>query len=183
MEDKEIIRLIKEGDEQALNYMYIYNLPSIKNYIRTNSGSDMEAEDVFQEAIYAFWRNVIQDKFVLTENSKISTYLTQICHNLWNKELRKKARFTNEEYIDPIDDTEIIIEEEKVLTKRQQVVVDCILKMGESCKNILHLFYIDRVSLAKIAENMGLKNEDVAKTKRYKCFLRLEECVRQNYKY
>jgi DNA-directed RNA polymerase specialized sigma24 family protein len=56
--------------------------------VMSNSGTEQEAKDIYQEALVVFWQKSTSKKLVLT--SKISTYIYSICQNLWRKELDRK---------------------------------------------------------------------------------------------
>ena len=95
MSDQEIFKQICLGDEQALEVIYQKYYRMMVRLVVTNSGTEQEAKDVYQEAVVVFWQKAISGNLVLT--SKISTYLYSICLNLWRKELERKSRHSNEE--------------------------------------------------------------------------------------
>lgn len=170
--DNIILKRMKSGDESALDYLYKKNYRNMVSLVMKNSGSEDEARDIFQDALIVFWQKANDPSFQLT--SKISTYLYSVCQNLWRKELDRKKRF---EESDKEESTENTFEKEEMV----QIVHDCINELGESCKEILTLYYFDGLSMEKIAEKMGLANSDTAKTKRYKCKKRLDSMIRERY--
>src|SRR5687768_17658196 len=78
----------------------------------TNSGTEEEARDVYQDALIVFWQKATSGNLVLT--SKMSTYIYSICQNLWRKELDRKKRLSNEEKDSPVTlDTETLEREKR----------------------------------------------------------------------
>ena len=72
-------------------------------------------------------------------------------------------------YTESFDDSE-----ERVKVK------NALNKMEEPCKSILQLFYLKRFSMEAIANNLGYKNEGVAKKKKYQCLKKLKEILGVN---
>ncbi|MFC2123973.1 RNA polymerase sigma factor [Bacteroidota bacterium] len=172
MKDSEVLARIHRGDEVALDFLYKKYYRMMTKLVVTNSGTEEEAKDIFQDALIVFWRKVTGGNLVLT--SKISTYIYSICLNLWRKELDRKSRQSNEQkdevmYID-IDRDE-----------RIRIVRQCINELGEICRRILMYYYFDGLSMSDIAEKIGYSTTDTAKTKKYKCKKKLDSLVKSKY--
>ena len=140
--------------------------------VLSNSGSEDEAKDIFQEALLTFWQKAVSGNLVLT--SKISTYLYSICLNLWRKELDRKSRLSSD--IKDSEEYQTHEQEEKV-----RIVRECIDELGDTCKKILTYYYFDGLSMNDIAEKMEFANQDTAKTKKYKCKKRLDSLIKSKY--
>lgn len=138
----------------------------------SNSGTEDEAKDIYQEALVVFWQKAVSGKLVLT--SKISTYVYSICQNLWRKELDRKRRLTNEEK-DGVEYSNYDQEE------RARIIQECINDLGETCRNVLMFYYFDGLSMQDIADKLGFANTNTAKTKKYKCKKKLDELVKSRY--
>ena len=172
MKDSEVIAKIIEGDESALDFLYKKYYRMMTKLVITNSGTEDEARDVYQDALVVFWEKAKSGNLVLT--SKISTFIYSICLNLWRKELERKSRLSNEE-----SDSIEFIDVEK--NERIRVIRSCINELGETCRRILMYYYFDGLSMNKIAEKLNYANTDTAKTKKYKCKKRLDELVKEKY--
>ena len=172
MKDSEVLARIHRGDEAALDFLYKKYYRMMTKLVITNSGTEEEAKDIFQDALIVFWRKVTSGNLVLT--SKISTYIYSICLNLWRKELDRKSRQSNEHK----DDVEYIdIDREE----RIRIVRKCINELGEICRRILMYYYFDGLSMSDIAEKIGYSTTDTAKTKKYKCKKKLDALVKSKY--
>ena len=172
MKDSEVLDRIGQGDEKVLEFLYQKHYRMMLNMILKNNGTEVEAQDIYQEALVAFWQKAISGKLVLT--SKISTYLYSICQNLWRKELDRKGRLSNEEK----DGQDFQTYEE---TENYKIVVSCIEELGDTCKKILTYYYFEGLSMSDIAEKMSFANTDTAKTKKYKCKKRLDSLIKKRY--
>ena len=138
----------------------------------TNSGTEEEARDIYQDALIVFWQKATSGKLVMT--SKISTYIYSICQNLWRKELDRKKRLSNEE-----KDIAVVLDTDT--EERNRIVAKCIDQLGDTCKKVLMYYYFDEMSMQDIADKLGFANTDNAKTKKYKCKKKLDDLVKAQY--
>jgi RNA polymerase sigma factor (sigma-70 family) len=172
MKDSEVLAKISQGDESALDFLYKKYYRMMTKLVISNSGTEDEARDVYQDALIVFWEKAKSGKLVMT--SKISTFIYSICLNLWRKELERKSRLSNEEK----DDVEY---QDMESEEREKIIRDCINELGDTCRRILMYYYFDGLSMNDIAEKLGYANTDTAKTKKYKCKKRLDELVKSKY--
>ena len=172
MRDTEILERIGQGDEKILDYLYTKYYRMMVKMVKNNSGTEEEAKDVFQEALFSFWQKAASRQLVLT--SKISTYLYGICQNQWLKELEKKKRYSYEEK----DGEEYQDFEQK---ERLKIVQNCMNELGDVCRKILTYYYFDGMSMTDISKKMNFANSDTAKTKKYKCKKKLDTLIKQKY--
>lgn len=172
MNEKEIFERICKGDEKALEFVYQKYYRMMTKLVITNSGTEEEARDVYQDALVVFWQKATSRNLVLT--SKMSTYIYSICQNLWRKELDRKKRLSSEE-----KDTPVMVDTES--EERERILAKCIDQLGETCKKVLMFYYFEEMSMQDIADKLGFANTDTAKTKKYKCKKKLDELVKSQY--
>jgi len=172
LDEVEIFDRIQKGDEKALEIVYKKYYRMMTKLVITNSGTEDEARDVYQDALVVFWQKARSGNLVLT--SKMSTYIYSICQNLWRKELDRKKRLSNEE-----KDTPDFIDMDK--PEREKIVARCMEQLGETCRKVLMYYYFDEMSMQDIADKLGFANTDTAKTKKYKCKQKLDELVKAQY--
>ena len=55
MKDSEVLAKIIEGDESALDFLYKKYYRMMTKLVITNSGTEDEARDVYQDALVVFW--------------------------------------------------------------------------------------------------------------------------------
>lgn len=172
MNEKEIFDKICKGDERALEVLYKKYYRMMTKMVISNSGSEQEAKDIYQEALVVFWQKSVSGNLTLT--SKISTYIYSICQNLWRKELDRKRRLSSEEK----DSVEMPNHDKE---ERARLINECISQMGDTCKKVLMYYYFDGLSMQDIADKLGFANTNTAKTKKYKCKQKLDELVKSQY--
>ena len=102
--DSEIISGIKNRDPVVLRFLYQNYLPIIQNFVRKNSGSDEDAQDLFQEALVVIFEKLSLGNLVLS--SRFQTYFYAICRNKWLMVLRKKRTGPLQ-----VKDSELIMEQ------------------------------------------------------------------------
>jgi hypothetical protein len=73
MSEQELFERIKGSDEKALEYLYKKYYRMMTKLVITNSGTEEEARDVFQDALIVFWQKARSGNLVMT--AKISTYI------------------------------------------------------------------------------------------------------------
>lgn len=166
--DEAIVQGIKFRDSSVISYIYKDYYPTIKYLISTNSGSESDAEDVFQDALIILYKKIIEENLILTSSFK--TFLYSICRNLWLQRLDKKV-FSNEflelENISAIQET-IYSEFSDTEDEKFKLYQVHFLNLSEDCQKVLRLF-MNKVALKEIAEIMGFKTEKYAKTRKFMC--------------
>ncbi len=172
LNEKEIFDRICKGDEKALEILYKKYYRMMTKLVISNSGTEEEARDIYQDALIVFWQKAASGNLVLT--SKMSTFIYSICQNLWRKELDRKRRLSNEEKDSPVElDTET--------AEKEKIVARCIEQLGETCKKVLMYYYFEEMSMQDIADKLGFANTDTAKTKKYKCKKKLDDLIKAQY--
>ena len=74
--DQNLIDKIRKRDQKTLAVMYKEVYPMVLKYVISNSGTEEDAQDVFQDAYYILLQKVDDVNFVLT--SQLSTFLVGI---------------------------------------------------------------------------------------------------------
>ncbi len=178
--NKEILNLIRNGDEdKALAYLYKKVLPKVKNLVKKYRIDDIDAYDIFQEALLKFYDYVKRDKF--NEKYTIEAFMITIARNkiiditrvLKNRpEVEISDLNHSEEYN---QDSNSMISEE-----RKKNLDDLFSSIGERCKELLLLSIFDKRSMTEISETLGFSSENSAKTQNYKCKQKLIKKLEQD---
>ncbi len=178
-----IISQIKAGNEEALIDLYkSYRDEFIAWAKNTYQLRDEDSKDIFQDTILAFYNNVVSGQ--LTElNSEVKTYLFQIGKFKLINFLKKHNRtvtFSEFDLLSVVEPTEdkMLDQEESEFIK--ETVKKYLKEQCEDCKKILELYYFKEMDMKTIAKEMGYKNSDVAKKKKYECFKKLATMVKKN---
>lgn len=179
LKDLEIIGLIEShlsiDNTRAFKAIYARFYRMIERFILSNTGTAIQAEDVFQDSLIILFKKVKTKEFVL--NASLGTYIYSVCKNLWLKELNKSSRLSKltEEYDSiPIEQSTI---DALLHNERVQMVATLLDQMGPDCKKILQLYYFEKLSMKQIKDKLGLSSEQIAKNKKSKCMKKLRTLV------
>jgi RNA polymerase sigma factor (sigma-70 family) len=175
--EENILERLKLGDQETLVELYHANFNMVRNHVLKNNGVVEDAEDLLQDSLIVLWQNVRKPGFELT--SKISTYVMAVCKNLWLKQLHKNSRMAGEELIKPQNHS---ITPDNGHVMDMQKIHEALDELGDTCRNILTMFYFDGYDMETIAQTLQFNNSDTAKAKKYQCFKKLEEIVKRRYK-
>jgi RNA polymerase sigma factor (sigma-70 family) len=174
--DEAIIDGLKRRDSGIIRYIYKEYYPTIKFLITTNSGTETDAEDVFQDALVVLFRKIARENLVLTSSFK--TFLYSICRNLWLQRLDRRV-FSNE-FLEMEDLGEIqenqFFEQPEDENEKYRLFQQHFLRLSEDCQKILKLF-LGKTSLKEIADIMGFKTEKYAKTRKFMCKEKLKNSI------
>lgn len=173
--DQKIIALIRSKDQKTLTKIYQDIYPMVLKYIINNSGSEDDAQDVFQDAFYILMKKIDDVNFNLT--SLLSTYLVGISKNLWLKKLTK-VKLDTKEYQEELSNAdEFLNEDENQNISKVKNIADAITNLGEPCKTLLVQYYYFKATMKEIARMLDYTNADNAKNQKYKCLQRLKKMV------
>ena len=174
--DINLIDGIRNQDDKVLNWLYDNYFQSVKNHVLSNSGSDEDVSDVFQDTIIVLYNQITEDNLNLTTDLK--GYFFGIARNVWSSQLRKKQK-TVELDIDPPDEEEPEEQSDPVL---ERIISRVFQKLKPDQQMILNLFS-DGLTYEEIAIKMNLKNEVYARRKKYLCKEALLELVKEDPEY
>lgn len=180
LSNKEILDGLTSHNKEVIEYVYRENYRSTVSFITNNSGNRHDAEDIFHDALIAFY-SILQGKN-LKLTCSFSTFFTAICKNLWFKEIERRCRsqknieiinyiesssfkslkWDNSKF-DEFDLNDIVLQFEKDNLFRSHFE-----KLKEVCKNIL-LMYFEKVPMKEIAIVTGFNSEKTVKVKKFYC--------------
>lgn len=181
--DEEIINGLKKRDNQTLQYIYKSHYDPVRQLISNNSGSDDDAEDVFQEALIVIFKRLRDDdQFELT--SAFGTYIYSICRLIWLKKLRDQRKMDvtelnreMEEYIEfeeppPVQDKDLRL---AIYQRNLQLI-------PEDCQNILTMT-AQNIKSKDIADKLGFRSESYVRKRRHFCKEFLVNKIKEDEEY
>ena len=184
--DEELLLGLAKGSDTALGQLYRRYFPMVLHLIISNSGSEDDAKDIFQEALVVLYEKVSEGSLEL--NCQVKTYLYSVSRRLWLKQLTRKGRYSLFDTERDLIDAEPTVTVENDLTEHElrdvqfDVMEESLGKLGEPCRTLLEDFYIRHLSMQEITEKFGYTNPDNAKTQKYKCLQRLKRLFFSVYK-
>jgi RNA polymerase sigma factor (sigma-70 family) len=161
MNDKKILSFFENGKrEKAFKELYkLY--PRIEKLILSKGGQKQDALDVFQEALIVLYKNLLKSDFKLS--SSFYTYLYSVSRFIWS-DAQKKNKKTNYEGFRQEESFQEYLDESKY-----QFAEKSFSELGERCKQLLLLFYHQKMSFKNIAKALQFSSDKVAKNQKYKC--------------
>lgn len=170
----------KVGDKQVIQELYDQLFPALKQWLKLNSGSEEDAEDVFQEAMVAAFRKLQEPNFHL--NHELTTYIFAIAKKLWLQKLRRQGVHAKYEQFlstqSDVEDLESVIEEQESL----ELYRFYFNKLDEACKKLLTFVFRGK-SMAEIQEYFGFKNEAHARKRKFRCKNELIDMISKDRRY
>jgi len=171
--DEDIISGIKAGDKKFLLHLYNANRNSIRSLVIREGGNAQDAEEVLQESVIIVWQKITGAQFTLS--SKLSTFLYAVAKNYWHKMLSKNKR--TEPLMPELHDkpakTKYAVEAYDL-----KLLSGYMRQLSETCQQLLHLFYFNEMDTKNIAVVMNFANADTVKAKKYQCFKKLQELIK-----
>ena len=162
--------------ENALRIIYKNNKVKVCSFILSNSGSEEEAKDIFQETVIAFYENVLKNKF--KGDSAISTYLYSIARFKWLNQIKKNnIRMVHDTEYEQTEDfykspLATLIDDEK-----KEQILEVLGSIGGQCKKLLIASIYNNRSMKEIAEDGEYSSEQIVRNKKYKCLKKLKELI------
>jgi RNA polymerase sigma factor (sigma-70 family) len=177
--DQVLVDKIREGDGDALRFLYKKYYPVVLRLITQNSGDEEDAEDIYQEALIVLYEKVKDPNFKLS--SSLKTFIYSISRNKWLYKLRQEGTggvsFDDvEDFFDVVDDSQDL---DGANIDYENLVGEALQKMDDTCRKLLEYFYFHKLSLDAIAQKLGYNNANTAKAKKNKCMNRARSIAKE----
>lgn len=180
--DELIIKAIcsagQEERNQALKHIYTFHYERVLNYVKINGGSVEDGEDVLQDTLFLFDRNLRENRYEGT--SSLHTYFFGIAKWRWTT-LRRRHEKRGKEIIwqNQHPHEEENYEVRMIGDERRKMIDSLLLKLGTKCKEILKM-QSSSFSMEEIAQKLSISSAQQARQDAYKCRLRFKEMVLEN---
>lgn len=150
-----LVQAIKENDQVFLKEFYISNFNKFRQFISNYKSKERYTKQIYQEAFVTMWRNLKREEFVTEDQDKLNQYLYQIAKQKWATH-RKMLRYKNTIFINREIEFEEITEQEEILDDKIKQVISAQEKLGDTCNQLLRLYYFERKGYKAMAKIMGL---------------------------
>ena len=168
-----------QNNSSVIQSIYKKFVPKVKNYIRTNSGHDDQAQDVIQEVLITIYNQAKTKGLQLT--CPFDAYFFLLCKRRWLNELKKSS---NKE-VTLMDETVSIDEpvqemtfQTEVFDEKQSLFDEMFQKLGEKCQEVLKLSFVTK-TMEEVAEKLNVTYGYVRKKKSL-CTGQLTELIQQS---
>jgi RNA polymerase sigma factor (sigma-70 family) len=180
--EEELIEGVRRNDDRALAALYKMHYSTIQHFIFSNSGTEQEARDIYQEAFIVLYEKLKTEAFVL--QVKVKTFLYSVCRNLWLKRLAERKKFVVKviDIEETLDLQDILPQAEDDEARFRHMGI-ALSELGEPCRSLIEDFYIHGNSMNEIVVKYRYTNTDNAKNQKYKCLQRLKKLFFSKYSY
>jgi len=139
--DQRYIQALLSNDTQVIKEIYRNNAEQVSRWVRKNSGSADDAQDIFQEALIALYTKASKGDFQLT--APFGALLLRICKNKWIDRLRKKSRSPEVRMEDEArhkgENTHKLAEEIETTSLKEQILEQTFQQLSDLCRKVLKL--------------------------------------------
>ncbi|MEL6560340.1 MAG: sigma-70 family RNA polymerase sigma factor [Bacteroidota bacterium] len=169
----DIRKALLAGDNSCLQQVFDqcgnYCIKTLKDKYKC---SKEDAEDIFIDSIIIFRENVLNNKLQVITSLK--GYLLGICVNKYKEQLFKENRQLK--HLDEIVQNWYPEEYEeddslKIINNK------AFSKLSIHCQTILKYFYVEKISMAEIADHLNLANANSVKVTKARCYKKWKDLV------
>lgn len=167
--DDQIIRSLLGSELQREQvFAYLYRTSGwrewVIRHVAAEGGDEPAGEDVFQETLILFDRNIREGRF--SNESALKTYFLGIAKQYWfNRRRNIRPVPLSPDYDQPVSENP----ERIALQEERRNIIDLVLEhLGEHCKKVLQLYKLS-LSNEEIAQELELSSPEMAKKYTYRC--------------
>ena len=145
-----LLEAVRQGDDKAFYELYKAFYPMIVHMVITNNGSEIEAKDIYQDAMTVVYERLIDKQFELS--CSIKTYVYAVSRNMWLKYLTRHKRLQGK--IENIEQVPYELKELEYKKEEEEMIntlESALEELGQPCKQILELFYFEKKSMDEIS--------------------------------
>lgn len=137
--EEQLLRGIRNHDNQILKYVYKEYRPAIRLLVYRMGGNWADAKDVFQDGVVELLKIVADPAFI--PKSSVKTLLYAICKNLWRNNLRRRNKELPFEIPVHKDLTEPEFPEYNDIELYESLFWTTFKFLPETCRKVLLLFW------------------------------------------
>jgi RNA polymerase sigma factor (sigma-70 family) len=177
-----IIAEILAGRETTLRQIYPLYALEFKAWARRYvQCSEADLTDAYQEALVAFYRNVVTGRLT-NLTSSLKTYIFAIGYRQLRHALKNNQRMElvieppeSELPLDP-NFLQILIEDEEYQAQRHYLN-KALQRLSPSCQEVLELYFYQNFSIPKIKELMHYQSENAVSVQKSRCLKSLRDIL------
>lgn len=183
-EDAELFEAIKSGRHELLDELYVRHREAFLTYAqRQLYATEDDAADCFQDAVIAFYKNIVSGR--LTElTCGIRTYLFAIGKRLVYRKNQKRHREVTSDPDagiglgnDPANELDMSLLNRYEEDHRKEMLAGALSKLGDTCQQVLTLFYYHRYPIESIQNTLNLSSPGATRIKKMRCLDQLKKIL------
>ncbi|HNM27151.1 MAG TPA: sigma-70 family RNA polymerase sigma factor, partial [Saprospiraceae bacterium] len=177
--DFHYIQSLLDNHHTGISAIYAKFSAGIARFVRANSGSTDDAQDVFQEALVIITRQARRPGFQLT--CPFEAYLYMVCRGRWLNELKRRQRAAvtiaeADGYRDK-EDAGILADAALREDARNQLFRRFFDKLSAGCRQILQLAWTPNTSMEEVSTQLGV-SYNYARKRKSECIAQLMDWIR-----
>lgn len=171
--------LIK-GEPKKIKECYNLLFPKVLSLVKLNKGSEEDAKEVFQNAIFQIIIRAKTKGIVI--KSSLEGYLFIVCRNLWFQELKKRKIEVRNDLIHNIEGNVTKEIQSIIYQERWDLFEEKINQLSTNCMEILKDFF-KKTPYSEIVKKYNYSSENTAFQRVFKCKKKLAELVKKDSRY
>jgi RNA polymerase sigma factor (sigma-70 family) len=178
--EDQIPKLMREGkDREVVPLLYRKVFPLVQKYITKRSGRKDDADDVFQDAMMIFYKQVIKDSFDSKYN--VYGYLYRLSINCWINKVKKESRIElMDEMIESGSEEILEVRESMVSDKDDNLLKSVFSDIGDKCIELLTYTIYYSLLMEDIMIRMGFTSVSAVKMQQQRCKQKLIKEIEKN---
>ncbi|PIV94196.1 MAG: sigma-70 family RNA polymerase sigma factor [Flavobacteriaceae bacterium CG17_big_fil_post_rev_8_21_14_2_50_33_15] len=181
-EDQKYIDGLLKNNSFIIQAIYDKFVPKVVNYIRQNSGSADEAQDIVQDILITIYNQCSHKKLQLT--CPFDAYFFLLCKRKWLNQLKKiskKEVTINEDVLYKNDEAQELAFETSTFAEKEALFTEMFQKLGTACKELLQATFKIK-SMDEVANSLGVTYA-YARKKKSLCIGKLTELIKASPKF
>lgn len=177
--DQMYIDGLLQNNSSIIQSIYKKFAPKVKNYIRTNSGDEDQAQDIIQEVLITIYNQAKTNGLQLS--CPFDAYFFLLCKRRWLNELKKasnKEVTLMDENVSIDESVQEMTFQTEVFDDKQSLFDEMFQKLGEKCQEVLKLSFVTK-TMEEVAEKLNVTYGYVRKKKSL-CTGQLTEMIQQS---
>lgn len=172
-----ILEGFRSGDPVTLKALYRFVYPKVEQFVLRNSGSQEDAQDLFQETMMHAYGQAIEPGFALS--CQLGTYLMAISRNNWMRKLReerpRELQTTGE--VEMLLNAEIDTKED---TRELELLMNAKLEELNARDRELLELHLDGASTKAIMQHFGVSSPGYVRKRKCQCKAQLKRLIEKD---
>ena len=158
-QEKEILKKIKNGDNEAFGELYDFYAPRVYRFVRLKVDSQETAQDVTSEAFLKIWQYLQEQRKI---RERFQALLYKIARNLVIDFYRSKSirEILMEDNLEEFSEAEDEETSDKLVIRQEEMVEvkKALIQVHPNYQDVIVWYYLDELTIPEIAEILE-KNE------------------------
>lgn len=184
MDDEALFKGIRGGKHQLIDELYVRHREAFITYAqRQLYATEADAADCFQDAVIAFYKNVVNGRLV-EMTCAIRTYLFAIGKRLVYRRNQQRQRETPADPMeatgignDPGDELDMSLLNRFEDDHRKALLAGALVQLGGTCQQLLTLFYYHRYPIESIQNTLDFSSPGATRIKKMRCLDQLKKIL------